>query len=800
VIQLATYRELGGVSGALVRRAESLYADFDEGEKNAARQTLLRLVDVGDGTTALRRRVLRQELTALADPAGLHVLGVLGRHRLVIFDRDPVARGPTVEVAHEALLTEWRRLHRWIDEARDDLRQLRRLTAATAEWEAADRDPEMLMRGARLDQVVAWAADTDLALGPNERAYLDASVAHRDEQRTVERARRAAEERLRRTSRLRTRLLVGGAAIMAVVVALAVFGFTQRSEANRLAREQNASGEARRLAAASTAVALKDAQLAMLLGLQSLETSAHGGAPTLPETEEALHWAIQSARVPYPVRDGPVQVRAGPDGLTGIYQIPLADLVGVARRHTTRTLTASECSTYAIRPCPLSGAGLASPAEFGRRTIPRAPAAQVALIGQLPLAGTHVTIVGADFDLNSGLSAELNQFYLRTGIQVSSISSAAAATRLAGGLKSSGFDIALLPQPDAVRAKASAGEVIDLSTYLDVGKARRQLGDYLVDANSQGSGYYGVPLNLDLKGLVWYPVPEFEQAGYRVPRTWDELIQLSQQMVADGRTPWCIGFEDGLASGWPGTDWIEGLALRLGGVDGYDRWIAHRIPFTDPLIRQAMQDFGDVAFGDGFVRGGSSAISSTNRKTIVEQLVANPPGCWMHYQGSFLATELPGGAAVGRDVGFFVLPPTMEGGPAPTLGGGNIAVALTDRPEVREFMRWLLDPEWGATWATNKDSVFLSANVDFDSARCRAPNLDDTTHATRVELCQQIHDAVAAGHWRFDASDQMPTAIGAVDDNGTPGAFWQGMLAYVNEGPRSVDRILATIDAAWPPP
>ena len=75
-------------------------------------------------------------------------------------------------------------------------------------------------------------------------------------------------------------------------------------------------------------------------------------------------------------------------------------------------------------------------------------------------------------------------------------------------------------------------------------------------------GFYAVPITLDVKGLVWYPAPEFEQAGYTVPTTWSELISLSERIVADGRTPWCMGWENGATSGSPGTDWIEGLLLR----------------------------------------------------------------------------------------------------------------------------------------------------------------------------------------------------------------------------------------------
>ncbi len=108
------------------------------------------------------------------------VMDTYGRHRLLTFDREPATREPTVEIAHEALLTAWARLRTWIDDAREDLRQDRRLARAAGEWRGSDRDPSFVLRGARLEQVEAWAASTDLAIGRPEREYVKASVDERD--------------------------------------------------------------------------------------------------------------------------------------------------------------------------------------------------------------------------------------------------------------------------------------------------------------------------------------------------------------------------------------------------------------------------------------------------------------------------------------------------------------------------------------------------------------------------------------------------------------------------------------------
>ena len=120
-----------------------------------------------------RRRVPISELSAIeVDASAMEsALDAYGRHRLLTFDRDPITREPTVEVAHEALLEAWERLRGWIDDAREDVRMHRRLSDAAGEWERSGREPSFLLAGSRLDQFGSWGSTTSLALGLGERGY-----------------------------------------------------------------------------------------------------------------------------------------------------------------------------------------------------------------------------------------------------------------------------------------------------------------------------------------------------------------------------------------------------------------------------------------------------------------------------------------------------------------------------------------------------------------------------------------------------------------------------------------------------
>ncbi|HYN18366.1 MAG TPA: extracellular solute-binding protein, partial [Actinomycetes bacterium] len=144
-------------------------------------------------------------------------------------------------------------------------------------------------------------------------------------------------------------------------------------------------------------------------------------------------------------------------------------------------------------------------------------------------------------------------------------------------------DIALFPQPGVMLDIAKSGKMQDLSALLDKGKVESTLVPGELQAGTSADGkLYGVPMSMNVKSLVFYPRKAFEAKGYKAPTTIAELEALTNQIKADGTTPWCLGIQSGSATGWVGTDWIEEFVLRYGGPQKYDQWVKHEIPFTDP--------------------------------------------------------------------------------------------------------------------------------------------------------------------------------------------------------------------------
>ena len=218
-LTLDSYRAVDGVRGALTRRADDLYADLDTGQQAAAKQLFLRLVTIADSDEWGRRRVPASEIVSLdVDVVALQaVIELYAAHRLLTLDRDQVTGSPTVEVAHEALLTEWARLREWIEGSRDDVRRHAALTSAMKEWSEADGDPDYLLTGTRLDGYEKWAATATMQLTLDQRNYLDTAIKKREQTGAAEVERLALETKTTRSAKRRLWEL---AAAVTVLVAI----------------------------------------------------------------------------------------------------------------------------------------------------------------------------------------------------------------------------------------------------------------------------------------------------------------------------------------------------------------------------------------------------------------------------------------------------------------------------------------------------------------------------------------------------------------------------------------------------
>ena len=401
--------------------------------------------------------------------------------------------------------------------------------------------------------------------------------------------------------------------------------------------------------------------------------------------------------------------------------------------------------------------------------------------------GTEVEIYTTIIDPEASLFIEsFGEFEECTGIDIvwngDQSFEEQIAVRVEGGTAP---DLAIFPQPGLL--KSFEADLVPANDATSASVDANYTADWKAYGTVNGT-FFGTPLGANVKSFVWYSPKVFADNGWAIPTTWDELLTLSDEIVAsdfDG-TAWCVGFESGVATGWAGTDWMEDLMLRFQDAATYDQWTGQaepRLPFNDPKVAEVLAEAEKIIKNADYV-GDVPSIATTSFSEAGFGVVDG--SCAMHRQASFL-----GGILVG-DAGATIVDPSdtaTEGGisvfyfpgvsadQTPALGGGEFVAAFQDRPEVHAVQHYMTTPEWN-----NKKAAlggWFSANLGLDTA-----NVADPVNAVAVEILQN------ATTFRFDGSDVMPGEVGA-------GSFWVEMTAWVAEDKANA-AVLDAIEATWP--
>ena len=343
-------------------------------------------------------------------------------------------------------------------------------------------------------------------------------------------------------------------------------------------------------------------------------------------------------------------------------------------------------------------------------------------------------------------------------------------------------DIAYVPQPGLLQTLVATGKVVEAPQQVS-DNTDKWFGEDWKSYGSVDGKFYAAPLGANVKSFVWYSPKMFADNGWEIPKTWDDMLALSDKIAATGMKPWCAGIESGEATGWPATDWLEDVLLRSAGPDVYDQWVAHDIPFNDPKIAEALDDVGAILKNDKYVNGGIGDVSSIATTAFQDGGLPILDGkCAMHRQASFYAANWPEGTDVSEngDVFAFYLPPMGSEFGNPVLGGGEFVAAFSDDPAVQAFQTYLSTDVWANEKAkASPNGGWVSANKGLD-----INNLASPVDQLSGEILQDP-DAV----FRFDGSDMMPGEVGA-------GSFWKEMTNWITG--ESTQDALDNIEASWP--
>jgi alpha-glucoside transport system substrate-binding protein len=339
-------------------------------------------------------------------------------------------------------------------------------------------------------------------------------------------------------------------------------------------------------------------------------------------------------------------------------------------------------------------------------------------------------------------------------------------------------DMANVPNPGLMNNFAMKDQLASLDWFKDTELADKMAGGFIGSGSYKGT-LYGVVPAASVKSLVWYNKKVFEEQGYEIPETVGELLQLQNEMLTDGYTPWTVGLESGAATGWPGTDWLEDIMLRLAGPEVYDMWVNHDIPWTDPRVAQAFKVF-DLFVNENTVMGGRKAALTINFGDSAQYILPtegrDEPRALMHRQATFIQDfiqEAHPDAEVGEDYDTFIFPAFGKESP-PILFAGDLFIAFNDKPAVRELIKYFASADIQQTWV-EKNPGRLAVNVDVP--------LSAYPNDTLRKAAEALKEAETA---RFDGSDSMDSAVGS-------GSFWSGVVDYV-QGEKSLNEVLTAIE------
>ncbi len=316
-------------------------------------------------------------------------------------------------------------------------------------------------------------------------------------------------------------------------------------------------------------------------------------------------------------------------------------------------------------------------------------------------------------------------------------------------------DVAIIPGIGTLRSLARDGSLISIA---DLGIAQADIeGNYapgILDVGVVDDELYGIMVKLNSKATIFYSPERFADMGVEPAEDWDGLLQLTDDIKAEGGTPWALGAGDS----WTLTDWFEIVYLKMHGVEAYDTLFSPEGDWTDETVQASIDKMLEVLTEEN-VDGGVDGSLSTLFVDAISKVFSTSPSAELYYGGGFV-----GGIATGADVnpdlagqegpdgainwfGF----PTIDGnGEGLVTYGGDVMAALVADSDVAAFMEYLTTAEAGQVWA--EGGTIISPIVDVD------------TSVYPTSLIQAEADQVTSAEAvRFDGSDLLPgTDLGAV--------------------------------------
>lgn len=378
----------------------------------------------------------------------------------------------------------------------------------------------------------------------------------------------------------------------------------------------------------------------------------------------------------------------------------------------------------------------------------------------------------------AGFEEVLQAFTQKTGIEVSYVSerdlTQVLPTRIAGGNPP---DVAMISRPGQIQEFVADGVAVSYKELgIDPAETKKNYAASVLELGTFDGELYGILTASNSKSTFWYKPASFQEQGFAVPRTWEELNALTEAYVAAGKTPLSIGGADG----WTLTDWFENIYIRVAGPEMYRKlFVTHEVSWKDPTVVRTMELFGALLSPtDQKLAGGAAGTNSTGFIDAFD-IVLNG-GAEMYYEGGFMgnfaAQNFPALKA-GEDYSFFPFPAIDPAYGYPVVGGGDFAVAFSKTEAAKAFIAFLMSAEANETWALAAKGARITPHRGVAGDLFADP-------LTKLEAAA----IKSADIFVFDGSDLAPGAVGG-------DAMFIGLQRFI-EDPEQLEDILSFIESA----
>jgi ABC-type glycerol-3-phosphate transport system substrate-binding protein len=339
-------------------------------------------------------------------------------------------------------------------------------------------------------------------------------------------------------------------------------------------------------------------------------------------------------------------------------------------------------------------------------------------------------------------------------------------TRLAAGNPP---EIAIIPRPGVLADLAKQGAVKDLGT---MGLSRSYLtarySPAWIKLGTVNGKIYGVAAKANSKSVMWYRPDQFKKYKLKVPTTWGQLLAVTKKLKSKGQNPWAQGAKDS----WTLTDWFENIYARTAGPAKYLSLFSGKTPFTDPSVKRAVLQMTQI-INNKYVAGGVQGALGTAFVDGIGRVFGKKPSAQLYMEGGFV-----GGIALdqvnkslkpGKTINSFFWPTIKAQYGQPMVGGGDLAAAFKDNPDVRSFLKYISSPEAGKIWVST--GAIISPNKQV--SKSAYPN---------ILVRKEAQQVAAAKVFLFDGSDTLPGSL--ADD-------WGAVLQNAIQKPGNTSSLLS---------